>query len=133
MNLKRSVQAIKGFTLIELAVVLVIVGIVLGSFIGTLTSRINATKKSDVLEELEEIKQSMMAYAFVNGYLPCPDCDAAGGDCAAGRAGGAYHAAERLAAAGRRPHLRLRGTLDRRRHRRDLLLRLRGMVTEREA
>lgn len=87
MNLKPSVQPIKGFTLIELAVVLVIVGILLGSFIGTLSSRINVTKKSDAIEELEEIKQSMMAYAFVNGYLPCPDCDAAGGDCAAGDVG----------------------------------------------
>ena len=75
MNLKSPVQPVKGFTLIELAVVLVIVGIVLGSFIGTLTSRIDITKKSDAIEELEQIKQSMMAYAFVNGYFPCPDCD----------------------------------------------------------
>ena len=77
----------KGFTLIEMAVVLVIVGILLGSFIGTLTSRINVTKKSDALSELEEIKQSMMAYAFVNGYLPCPDCDAVAGACTAALVG----------------------------------------------
>ena len=77
----------KGFTLIELAVVLVVVGILLGSFIGTLTSRINVTKKSDAVSELEEIKQSMMAYAFVNGYLPCPDCDAVAGACTAALAG----------------------------------------------
>lgn len=87
MNIKQKLRLQKGFTLIELAVVLVIVGILLGSFIGTLASRINVTKKSDAIEELEEIKQSMMAYAFVHGYLPCPDCDvddvAAGGVCAA--------------------------------------------------
>lgn len=77
----KSIQYDKGFTLIELAVVLVIVGILLGSFIGTLTSRINVTKKSDAIEELNEIKQSMMAYAFVNGYLPCPDCNAVAGAC----------------------------------------------------
>lgn len=87
MNIKQKLQLQKGFTLIELAVVLVIVGILLGSFIGTLTSRIDVTRKSDTINELEEIKQAMIAYAFVNGYLPCPDCDvvdvAAGGVCIA--------------------------------------------------
>ena len=77
----------KGFTLIELAVVLVVVGILLGSFIGTLTSRIDVTKKNDTVNELEEIKQSMMAYAFVNGYLPCPDCSAVAGACTAALVG----------------------------------------------
>lgn len=77
----------QGFTLIEVAVVLVIVGILLGSFIGTLTSRINITKKSNAVEELEEIKQSMMAYAFVNGYLPCPDCSVVTASCVAALVG----------------------------------------------
>jgi prepilin-type N-terminal cleavage/methylation domain-containing protein len=85
----RNMKALhhKGFTLIEMAVVLVIVGILLGSFIGTLTSRINVTKKSDAVSELEEIKQSMMAYAFVNGFLPCPDCSAVAGTCTAALVG----------------------------------------------
>lgn len=83
----KLLQNSKGFTLIELAVVLVVVGILLGSFIGTLTSRINVTKNSDAVDELEEIKQSMMAYAFVNGFLPCPDCDVVGGDCTAALVG----------------------------------------------
>lgn len=77
-------KTISGFTLIEMAVVLVIVGILVGSFIGTLTSRIDITKKSDTVDELEEIKQAMMAFAFVNGYLPCPDCDVVSGNCVAG-------------------------------------------------
>jgi len=87
MNIKQIIKSQKGFTLIELAVVLVIVGILLGSFIGTLTSRINVTKKSDAVEELETIKQSMMAHAFVNGYLPCPDCDVIAGACIAALVG----------------------------------------------
>lgn len=73
-----------GFTLIELAIVLVIVGVLLGGFIGTLASRIENTRKSQTIDELEEIKQAAMAYAFVNGYLPCPDCDVAvAGGCLA--------------------------------------------------
>ena len=74
----------KGFTLVELAIVLVIVGVLLGGFIGTLVSRIENTRKSETIEELEDIKQAMMAYAFVNGNLPCPDCDiAVAGGCLA--------------------------------------------------
>lgn len=75
----------KGFTLIELAVVLVVVSVLLGSFIGTLSGRVNVTKKSNALEELEDIKQSLLAHAFVYGYLPCPDCEA--GSCPNGTVG----------------------------------------------
>ena len=65
----------KGFTLIELAVVLVIVGILIGSFIGTFVSRIETTRRNNVQDDLEVIKQALMAYAFTNDppYLPCPD------------------------------------------------------------
>jgi len=87
MRYRKSKNSNKGFTLIELAVVLVVVGIILGGFIGTLTSRINVTKKSDALSDLEDIKQSMMAYSFVNGYLPCPDCAVVAGDCTAALVG----------------------------------------------
>ena len=76
-----------GFTLVELAIVLVIIGVLLGGFIGTLSSRIENTRKSDTQDELEDIKQSLIAYAFVNGRLPCPDCDAVAGTCVAADVG----------------------------------------------
>lgn len=87
MTINKSLNNEYGFTLVELAIVLVIVGVLLGGFIGTLASRIENTRKSDTVDELEEIKQVMMAYAFVNGYLPCPDCDVATGSCATAVAG----------------------------------------------
>lgn len=67
----------KGFTLIEIAVVLVIVGLLVGSFIGTVGKRIETTRRDNTKEELEEIKQVLMAYAFTKAqpYLPCPDAD----------------------------------------------------------
>lgn len=79
-------KLISGFTLIELAVVLVIVGILLGSTLSSLSSRIEYTRKNETATELEEVKQAMMAYAFVNGNLPCPDCSDNAGDCAAASA-----------------------------------------------
>ena len=87
MKMNRASTIQKGFTLVELAVVLVIVGILLSSFIGTLATRIEATQKSETIEELREIKQAMFAYAYVNGYLPCPDCAVANGNCAAAQVG----------------------------------------------
>ena len=67
-----------GFTLVELAIVLVIVGVLMGSFIGSLASRIETTRYAETNKELEEIKQGLIGYAFTNGYLPCPDCIAGG-------------------------------------------------------
>lgn len=65
-----------GFTLIEMAVVLVIVGLLAGSFIGTFVSRVDTTRRDNTNKELLEIKRTIIAYAFTRGggvYLPCPD------------------------------------------------------------
>lgn len=66
-----------GFTLVEIAVVLVIVGLLVGSFIGTFADRIDSTRRDNTQKELEEIKQVLMAYAYSRTppYLPCPDTD----------------------------------------------------------
>lgn len=66
-----------GFTLIEIAVVLVIVGLLVGSFIGTVGSRIETTRRDNTKTELDEIKQIIISYAYTNAlpYLPCPDSD----------------------------------------------------------
>ncbi len=78
-------KKIKGFTLIELAIVLLIIGLILGGFIGTISSRIEATHIAGTQRELEDIKTAIYGYAYVNGQLPCPDCSAVGdGTCPAG-------------------------------------------------
>lgn len=74
-----------GFTLIELAIVLVIIGVLVGSFIGSIGSRIDTTRRAEVVAELDEIKQAILGYAYSSApglaSLPCPDCDVA---CAGG-------------------------------------------------
>lgn len=87
-----------GFTLIEIAVVLVIIGMLFGSFIGTFASRIDTTRRDNAKKELEEIKRVIKAYAFTKSppYLPCPDTNIppdgienrVGGACTAGAAVG---------------------------------------------
>lgn len=86
-----------GFTLIEIAVVLVIVGLLIGSFIGTFAERIDTTRRDNATRELIEIKKVLIAYAFTQTppRLPCPDTNADGfqnidgfGNCSAGGAPG---------------------------------------------
>ncbi|VAW52584.1 hypothetical protein MNBD_GAMMA06-1144 [hydrothermal vent metagenome] len=65
-----------GFTLVEIAVVLVIVGFLVGSFVGTFAERIDTTRRDNTKKELDEIKKILKAYAYSQAsvpYLPCPD------------------------------------------------------------
>ena len=69
-----------GFTLIELAIVLVIIGALIGSFLGTLGARIDTTRRAETQADLEVIKSAILGYAVSSGgpFLPCPctsDCD----------------------------------------------------------
>lgn len=70
-----------GFSLVELAIVLVIIGILVGSFIGTLGSRIDTSRRIETKETLEAIKVSLYGYAMARlnplgvARLPCPDVD----------------------------------------------------------
>ena len=68
-----------GFSLIELAIVLVIIGILVSGFIGTLGSRIDTTRQIETKEKLETIKVSLYGFAMAKlnpiaaVRLPCPD------------------------------------------------------------
>ncbi len=73
-----------GFTLIELAIVLVIVGVLIGSFLGTLGARIDTTKRAESQADLEIIKNAILGYVYSSGgpFLPCPcetNCDSENG------------------------------------------------------
>jgi prepilin-type N-terminal cleavage/methylation domain-containing protein len=64
-----------GFSLIELAVVLVIVGMLIGSILGTLGARIENTRISEAKDSLDEIKLALYGFAMSRTpvRLPCPD------------------------------------------------------------
>lgn len=74
----KYIRGHRGFTLVEMAVVLVIVGLLLGSFIGTVSSRIEATRYVETKNDLEDIKRAIIGYAYRNTILPCPDTDGDG-------------------------------------------------------
>lgn len=69
----------RGFTLIEIAVALVVVALVLGSILVPLTTQVEQRQISDTQKALEETKEALTGFALANGYLPCPDKTGGGG------------------------------------------------------
>ena len=75
----------KGFSLIELAIVLFIVGLLLGGLLNPLATSVEAEQRQTTMDKLDEIKDALAGYAIINGRLPCPDCpDNTIGTCNAG-------------------------------------------------
>ena len=61
-----------GFSLLEVAVVLVIVGLLLGGLISPLSSQRHTIKLRQVQTQLDEIKTAILGFAAANGRIPCP-------------------------------------------------------------
>lgn len=62
-----------GFTLVELAVVVAILGLVLGAFLAPLRAQIDAARIREAERTLDEIREALIGYAITRGALPCPD------------------------------------------------------------
>lgn len=69
-----------GFTLVEMAIVLVIVGLVISAFLTPLTAQLEQARNAEVRRDLSEIKEALLGFAVINGRLPCPDTDGNGID-----------------------------------------------------
>lgn len=77
----------KGFTLVEIAIVLVIVGLMLAAFLTPLRAQLSQRDNAETRAKLSEISEALFGYALnhtaaVNGkpYLPCPDTDGDGAE-----------------------------------------------------
>lgn len=64
-----------GFTLIEIAIAVVVIALLLGSLLGPLSVRIEQANRQKTQETLDEIKEALYGFAVTNGRLPCPDID----------------------------------------------------------
>jgi type II secretory pathway pseudopilin PulG len=69
-----------GFSLIEVAVVLFIIILLLGSILVPLTTQVEQRQINDTQKTLDEIREALIGYAVANGNLPCPDTDANGSE-----------------------------------------------------
>ena len=62
-----------GFSLIEIAIVLVILGLVLGGVLAPLSSQYENSRRNETTVILEKVLEASYGYAIVNGQFPCPD------------------------------------------------------------
>jgi prepilin-type N-terminal cleavage/methylation domain-containing protein len=64
--------ACAGFTLAELAIALVIVGLLLASAMIPLSAQVELRNVSETRRTLDQIKDAVIGFAQANGRLPCP-------------------------------------------------------------
>lgn len=69
----------RGFSLIEIAVVLVIVGLLIGGLVTPLGMQLEQRKIGDTQKALDEAKEALLGFALRYGYLPCPAISASNG------------------------------------------------------
>lgn len=67
-NLPRS----GGFSLAEMAVVLLILVVLAGGVVVPLTAQIDQRRRDDTARTLAEIREALIGFAVVNKRLPCP-------------------------------------------------------------
>lgn len=65
-------QYLSGFTLAELAVVLVIIGLLLGGLFMPLSGQMDSRYRADTDKALSDAREALIGFAIVNGRLPCP-------------------------------------------------------------
>lgn len=80
--MNKTIRTIQGFTLIELAIVMFILGLILASLLAPLSMSIEQEKRNISQSQLRDVKDAMLGYAISNGRLPCPDCRDGQGGCA---------------------------------------------------
>lgn len=60
------------FSLVELAIVLFIVGILMLSLLSTLSSQVDQRNLDETRRRLDQARELVLSFAIVNGRLPCP-------------------------------------------------------------
>ncbi|MBF0173355.1 MAG: type II secretion system protein [Magnetococcales bacterium] len=65
----------RGFTLIEMAILLAVVGTLMLGAITAIRAQANKSKIEKMQSAMQEIEQNLLGFVTINGYLPCPDID----------------------------------------------------------
>ncbi|MDG6779111.1 prepilin-type N-terminal cleavage/methylation domain-containing protein [Thiomicrorhabdus sp. zzn3] len=68
----------RGFSLIEIAIGLLVLGLLIGSFSGVFKLFFDSNHKLEEQVNMERIEKSLNTFLLVNSYIPCPDTDGDG-------------------------------------------------------
>jgi prepilin-type N-terminal cleavage/methylation domain-containing protein len=68
----RRAARMRGFTLIELSVVVLVITLLLGSLLVPLATQVDQRNVSETQKRLQEVKEALTGYAMANGRFPCP-------------------------------------------------------------
>lgn len=63
----------KGFTLLEMAIVLAIIGFILAGLLVSLTAQRDIRDYAQTQNIMEDYKEALIGYSLANRHLPCPD------------------------------------------------------------
>ncbi len=93
--MNRPAQRQHGFTLVELAIVLIIFSLLVGGMLMTLSSQQDTSNIKETEKRLNDIRDALLGFAASNGRLPCPaiagatgiESPAGGGACTTSYAG----------------------------------------------
>jgi prepilin-type N-terminal cleavage/methylation domain-containing protein len=80
LSLNNPRQLTRGFTLIEMAIVMVILGALLGGLLVPLASQREVNQQKAAAQLLQEVRQALIGYAVIHGGLPCPASATSNGD-----------------------------------------------------
>lgn len=72
MTRRHRRHSARGFTLAEVAVVLVIVSLLIAGLMIPLATQIDLRNQADTQRTMDQIKDAMIGYVVANGRLPCP-------------------------------------------------------------
>jgi type II secretory pathway pseudopilin PulG len=61
-----------GFTIVELAVTMVIIALLLGSILVPLNTQVESRKYDETQRTLERAREALLGFAAANGRFPCP-------------------------------------------------------------
>ena len=69
----------KAFTLVEVAIVLIIVGLAVGGILSSLSAQVEQQKLNETRNTVNNVKEALLGYAMSNGRFPCPAATPASG------------------------------------------------------
>jgi prepilin-type N-terminal cleavage/methylation domain-containing protein len=73
INLAHLIKKNDGFSLMEMAIVLTIVGLLLAGLLPTLSNQIGQQRLSETRKYMNDVREALVGYAIINNHLPCPD------------------------------------------------------------